>query len=88
MLLFLWVTVWKEPYPPHPEYGIELNLGNVQTGSGNEEAGAEVVNEEVVEETEVTEATEESQESEVVEETQAERKPWNLLKRPLLRMMV
>ena len=72
LLLFLWVTVWKEPYPPHPEYGIELNLGNVQTGSGNEEAGAEVVNEEVVEETEVTEATEESQESEVVEETQAE----------------
>ncbi|GAA5031033.1 hypothetical protein GCM10011506_21580 [Marivirga lumbricoides] len=36
LLLFLWVTAWKEPYPPAPEFGIELNIGMTQEGSGDE----------------------------------------------------
>lgn len=35
LLLFLLVMAWKEPYPPHPEYGIELNFGLEQTGQGD-----------------------------------------------------
>ena len=35
LLFFLLVLAWKEPYPPHPEYGIELNFGLEQTGQGD-----------------------------------------------------
>lgn len=34
LLLFLVVLAWKEPFPPHPEYGIELNFGMEQGGQG------------------------------------------------------
>ncbi len=77
ILLFLWVTVWQEPYPPNPEFGIELNMGSVNTGAGNEPAGSEAVipqeaeeNEEVAEEVAAVEALDqvESNESEAVDE--------------------
>ena len=33
-IIFLFVIAWKEPDPPIPEYGIELNLGFSNVGSG------------------------------------------------------
>ena len=76
LLLFLFATVWQEPYPPKPEYGIELNFGLSDAGRGNEP----VANEQPVEEVEAqvpeevteenTEAVEEQVETaETVEET-------------------
>ena len=69
LVLFLWMTAWKEPYPPRPEYGIELNIGMDNTGSGNEPVAAE--QSEDIEET-PTEATEEVFEEEVEETTNSE----------------
>jgi len=69
ILLFLWVTVWKEPYPPNPEIGIELNLGTSNTGSGNEP----VASEEVMSEEEITTpVTEENSTDEEVVDASAE----------------
>lgn len=69
LLLFLWVTAWKEPFPPNPEYGIELNIGMENSGSGNEPVAAEETQE--VEETPVEEV-EEVVEEEIQEPTEAE----------------
>lgn len=68
ILLFLFIMAWKEPYPPIPEYGIELNFGLDEAGSGDiqpvqestesEAEQTEVVTpteEEIIDETEVTE---------------------------------
>ncbi len=33
-LLFFFLLAWREPNPPLPEYGIELNFGTDNTGSG------------------------------------------------------
>jgi len=35
LLLFFFLLAWKEPFPPIPEYGIELNFGLDNSGSGN-----------------------------------------------------
>jgi outer membrane biosynthesis protein TonB len=69
LLLFLWVTAWKEPYPPLPEYGIELDIGMDTQGSGNEPVAAQESEE--IEET-PTEESEEVVENEVEETTEAE----------------
>jgi outer membrane biosynthesis protein TonB len=37
ILLFIFLVAWKEPFPPHPEYGIELNFGIDPAGSGLEQ---------------------------------------------------
>lgn len=34
-LLFLFVVAWRAPDPPLPEYGIELNFGTDNVGTGN-----------------------------------------------------
>jgi periplasmic protein TonB len=34
VILFLFLLAWREPNPPLPEYGIELNFGLDQQGSG------------------------------------------------------
>lgn len=64
LVLFLWATAWKEPYPPLPEYGIELNFGMNTPGSGEEAVAADESEtvEEVVEESdeEIEEAVEET----------------------------
>lgn len=83
LLAFLFILAWKEPDPPLPEYGIELNFGLDNVGSGEiqpetdpadsdseEEASPEQSPEEVtetVEETPVEEVTEAVED--VVEET-------------------
>jgi outer membrane biosynthesis protein TonB len=69
LLLFLWVTAWKEPYPPLPEYGIELNMSIDNQGSGNEPVSAQETEE--IEET-PTEESEETVEDQVEETTDAE----------------
>jgi len=69
LLLFLWVTAWKEPYPPLPEYGIELNIGMDNSGSGNEPVAAQETEE--IEET-PTEEVEETVEEEIQETTESD----------------
>lgn len=69
LLLFLWVTAWKEPYPPLPEYGIELNIGIDNSGSGNEPVSGQETEE--IEEIPAEEA-QESVEEVIEEATDAE----------------
>lgn len=80
-LIFIFIMAWREPNPPHPEYGIVLNFGMDQAASGDvqpEEAPAEEVDTEEEtqsEEVATEEPVEESEEAveepveEVVEET-------------------
>ena len=35
LLLFLFSMAWRAPNPPLPEFGIELNFGDSETGSGD-----------------------------------------------------
>lgn len=35
LLAFYFIVVWQQPIPPLPTYGLELNLGFTDTGSGN-----------------------------------------------------
>jgi outer membrane biosynthesis protein TonB len=35
LVLFFFLLAWKEPFPPLPEYGIEVNFGLVDAGSGD-----------------------------------------------------
>ncbi len=37
LILFIFLLAWSPPDPPIPEYGIELNFGIDETGSGEEE---------------------------------------------------
>ena len=84
--LFFFMLAWREPDPPIPEYGIELNFGMDQTGSGDnptpnpdpvvQEVESEPVEEPAVEEvveTLPTETIEESTPTDVV--TQPEPSP-------------
>lgn len=77
--LFLILVAWRAPDPPIPEYGIELNLGFQEAGSGDTERTAETLVEDTEQDTppdaenetennESDEAQEEVEE-EVVEET-------------------
>ncbi len=84
LLAFLFVIAWKEPDPPIPEYGIELNFGTSDVGTGNvqpetdpldspeeEEAAPEELPEEVIEEAiEETETIEETPVEETAEQPQ------------------
>ena len=35
LLLFIFLIAWREPNPPLPEYGIEINFGTSEVGSGD-----------------------------------------------------
>jgi len=65
-LLLFFVAAWREPDPPIPEYGIEVNFGMSQEGSGTvqtEEAPAQQPDEQAQEQPEETpEETTEQQE--------------------------
>ena len=83
LLAFLFIIAWREPDPPLPEYGIELNFGLDNVGSGDiqpetpanentseEEAAPEELPEQQEVETEDAEVVEESDPAKaVVEET-------------------
>lgn len=88
LLIFAFLLAWKEPNPPIPEYGIELNFGldaegagdvqpeviTEETSSPGTEEAEETVEEEVLEETEPVEAEEadESTPAEVQEDAASE----------------
>lgn len=77
-LLFLFVIAWRAPDPPLPEYGIELNFGVDDVGSGSvqpeEPAGSQQPSEDKVEETNSDQ--EEPQEEQIQEEAKpVESKP-------------
>jgi len=56
LLLLYFLVAWREPNPPNPEFGIELNFGLNDTGSGNEPVQSTTQSETT--ETETTESTE------------------------------
>jgi outer membrane biosynthesis protein TonB len=78
VLVFFFLLAWKEPFPPNPEYGIELNFGMEEMGSGyeqptvqdqvREERQEEVQQEEVVEPPQEQPVDEQIEEESVVEE--------------------
>lgn len=73
LLLLLFIVAWREPNPPHPETGIELNFGMDMQGSGAVQPEQPVRSSEVPKEEEVSEpAQEETQEA---SEAQDEVKP-------------
>lgn len=87
LVVFFFLVAWRRPDPPLPEYGIELDFGLDNTGSGQttepeptpvveevEEEEPEVVEEEVVE-AEVTEPEPEEPIEEIETETQVEESP-------------
>ena len=67
VLIFLFLVAWREPDPPIPEYGIELNLGFQEEGGGDTEREAEALVEDTAEE-EMPDAPEETQQEEITEE--------------------
>lgn len=75
LLLFLLTFAWKEPFPPHPEYGIELNFGMAAQGSGQvqPESPATAVTDDISEQKEsVEEQIETAEEAEVAKESTQE----------------
>lgn len=86
LILFFFLLAWKEPFPPIPEYGIELNFGIDSQGTGSVQQQAPPSQEpseelEPIEEStestnetanEPNEAPIEATEEEAVEETQAQ----------------
>ena len=72
LLLFYFIIAWREPFPPIPEYGIELGF----TASSGAPAAASQVNQ-VIEE-DVEQIVEDSQDSqEVIEEQPIQEEPVN-----------
>ena len=66
LLIFAFLLAWKEPNPPIPEYGIELNFGMDSQGSGSVQPEA------LVEESESTSDTEEVNEDTPEEDTESD----------------
>lgn len=52
-LLFFLLMAWTAPNPPHPEYGVEINLGFSDVGSGDVQSDVDPGNEGTSEETPV-----------------------------------
>lgn len=71
LILFFFLLAWREPNPPLPEYGIELNFGVDNVGSGTEQSP------EPPSKTESTEEAkpQESPASEIIEEQEPEPEP-------------
>ena len=79
LVLFFFLLAWREPNPPLPEFGIELNFGLIEEGSGEEatpdptsdntadQPPTEVIEETVEEVTESSESTVEEVSEEVSE---------------------
>ena len=57
LLLFIFLVAWREPNPPLPEYGIELNFGTDQVGTGDVQPLTPATNTENLEEAQPEEAT-------------------------------
>lgn len=70
LVAFLFMLAWKEPDPPLPEYGIELNFGLDNVGSGEEQPEVEANDSQSQEEAAENELPEETVES--TDDTQTE----------------
>jgi periplasmic protein TonB len=71
LLLFLFSMAWRAPDPPLPEFGIELNFGDSEVGSGDIQPETPTATEEEPEEEEPTEQEQpEELQPEVVPSTQ------------------
>ncbi len=72
LLLFYFLVAWQAPDPPNPEFGIELNFGVVNTGSGKQPVASpeptEKVEEEKVAQENTVEETIDNQENEEVQD--------------------
>lgn len=69
VVLFFFVLAWKQPFPPKPEYGIELNLGFEDVGSGRDQpAAVEEITEVTEPEEPVEEEMQETEQPQAVEE--------------------
>lgn len=72
ILLFAFLMAWREPNPPLPEYGIELNFGLDDAGSGDTQPLTPAVESENLEDAAPEEETIENQETEIPQETTEE----------------
>jgi periplasmic protein TonB len=72
LLLFLILVAWREPNPPLPEYGIELNLGFEDAGSGDNQSTEPAEVENTEEDTPDAEEITEDVEEEIIEDDPAE----------------
>ncbi|MCC5919626.1 MAG: hypothetical protein LAT68_05025 [Cyclobacteriaceae bacterium] len=70
LLFFALSLAWREPDPPLPEYGVELNLGFETVGSGDQTSTEEEISDEETDSPD--EMVEEVIEAEAVEEAAAE----------------
>lgn len=74
LILLIFMVAWKQPNPPHPEIGIEVNWGEDERGSGNtapeKSAGSEGTQEEEPEQPAPIEETPEPEPEPLVENTQ------------------
>ena len=73
LLLFFLVLAWREPDPPIPEYGIELNFGLQDAGTGEVQpeepsSAAADTEAELIQEQPVEEVIEQSADEELIEE--------------------
>lgn len=76
LLLFLFMVAWRAPDPPLPEYGIELNFGLDEAGSGDIQPEPNTPPAETESEEEATpDGMEEPIEEEVVEQQQVTQTP-------------
>ena len=71
LIAFIFMIAWREPNPPYPEYGIEVNFGVDNSGSGDIQPTTPANESENIEESDPAPAQEETVE-EVVEETTIE----------------
>jgi protein TonB len=72
VVLFFFILAWQAPDPPLPEYGIELNFGMEQEGSGYEQPTVEPTPPTIEDEGEPEEQVEEAQEEIVEEQVESE----------------
>lgn len=72
VLIFFFLVAWQKPDPPLPEYGIELNFGLTETGTGDiQPRSDEITREEVRQEEEAEEQIDELvEEQPSIEETE------------------
>ena len=74
LVLFFFILAWQAPDPPLPEYGIELNFGLEEAGSGYEQPTAPPTPPTVEEQGEPEEQIEEVQEHGQAEKTKHDRR--------------
>ena len=72
-LLFVFIMAWRAPNPPHPEYGVILNFGMDEAGSGDVQP--ETTPTEEVQEVEETEEAPETVQDQVDEDVTEEVEP-------------